>query len=158
MYRVHGDADGGIYFEPIYRDSPIAPRRGGGRRQRPPRRPDRSSHSGHIAPRPPTHGGYVTPYPPPTYLMHDPRMYGMDRGMDMRDGMRALGALVPAVGQLVSAFRRAPERPELSGDPDKDMSRVVDYIASNFERERSNAQTAGVLATAGAVMDVLASM
>lgn len=98
------------------------------------------------------------PYPPAPYPVHQPVAQQPAQGLDMRTALDAMGNLLPAVGKLVSAFRRAPERPTLTGDPEKDIASLADFIGENFDHSRTGAQTSGVLATAGAVMEILASL
>ena len=81
-----------------------------------------------------------------------------NQGMDMRTALDSLGALLPAVGKMIAAFRHPPDRPKLTGDPTKDIATVMDFVAENFDHARAGAQTAGVLATTGAVMEILASL
>lgn len=40
-------------------------------------------------------------------------------------GLKAIGALLPAFGQLLGAYRRSPERPEITGEPQRDGSPAV---------------------------------
>lgn len=79
-------------------------------------------------------------------------------GLDMRGALEAVGALLPATGKVIAAFRKAPDRPKLTGDPSKDMTTIVDFVAENFDHARSGAQTAGVLATTGAILEIIASL
>jgi hypothetical protein len=69
-----------------------------------------------------------------------------------------VGALLPVTGQLIAAFRPAPDRPALTGNPDRDLPSILEYVAENFDHARTGAQTAGVLGTAGAIMEILASL
>ena len=170
MYEVMNDASGGIHFFPLdddsldYRNGPPRPRP----RRRPPRprpRPRPPVIVQHAPPMP-----YPYPYPPPQYAQmpypmppHHPAAapYGQQPAagaVDMRVGLKAIGEFLPGLGQLLGAFRRAPERPKLSGQADRDMASLTDYIGETFERDRTGAQTAGVLATAGAVMKILAEL
>ena len=171
MYEVMSDASGGIHFFPLeeddYRNSRSRPR---------PRRPRPRSQNFRPAPRPRNPVEFQEappqpyqpmpyqmphapmPYPPMPYPGY-PVPYGQGpAALDMRTGLRAIGAILPGLGQLLSAFRRPPDRPQISGDPQKDIARLVDYIGDTFDRDRTGAQTAGVLATTGAVMEILASL
>ena len=96
--------------------------------------------------------------PPMAYPGYPPQQAQQQQGLDMGTALDALGALLPAAGKLISAFRRAPERPTLTGTPEKDMANMLDYMAETFDHNRTGAQTAGVLATTGAVMEILASL
>ena len=59
---------------------------------------------------------------------------------------------------MIAAFRHPPDRPKLSGDTAKDLANILDYMGEIFDHSRSGDQTAGVLATTGAVMEILAAL
>ena len=90
----------------------------------------------------------VPPSPPATLI----------QSMDMKTALDALGTLLPAAGQIISAFRDAPEQPTLTGQPEKDIAMLLEFVAESFEHSRSGAQTASIMATTGAVMEILASL
>ena len=89
----------------------------------------------YYGPQPAPYYGQPAPAPAPTRRGH---------GLDMRGALEAVGALLPATGKVISAFRKAPDRPKLTGDPQKDMTMIVEFVAENFDHARSGAQTAGV--------------
>lgn len=161
MYEVLSDNGGGIHFFPLddgHRNA--APRRRP-RGQRQPRAQFGFHHPQlpvqYAQPEPVQYApAPYAPMPHPAYAY--PAAYAAPAGVDMRSGLKAIGALLPVVGQLVTAFRRGPERPALTGMPDKDVAVMVDYVADNFEHGRTGAQAASVLATAGAVAKILADL
>ncbi len=164
MFEVVRDYDGNIMFVPMPRNSPPRPRRpyGGSPRPRRPtvvHQPPPAYPPAYPQGYPPMH--YPMPAPTAGYPMqpvpHAPHPGGA-MSLDMRTGMKALGALLPGLGQLLSAFRRAPDKPDLSGVPDKDLPRIVEYIADTFDHDRSGSQMTGVLATTGAVMQILGDL
>ena len=65
---------------------------------------------------------------------------------------------MPGIAQIVGAFRRGPDKPELSGDPTKDLPDIVDYISDMFEHSRTNDQMVSVLSTTSAVLDILGDL
>lgn len=164
MYEVISDDSGGIHFFPQddYRNAG-PPRRRPRRRPRPHAQPYPAPQPAPYHPQP----HYApTPYPQP-YPGHGmpPMPYGYPAGypqhgagLDMRAGLKAIGEFLPGIGQLFSAFRRAPERPTLTGQPDKDMASLADYIGESFDRDRTGAQASGVLATTGAMLKILAEL
>lgn len=150
-----------ILDDVMSRQSPVGGASGvGRRRRRRPRPPHGFQHPmfGHHTPiQYPAPVPVAQPIPAPVPVpASQPQQRG--QGLDMRAALDALGALLPAAGQMIAAFRHPPERPRLTGQPDRDLPEILDYVAGNFEHARSGAQTAGVLATAGAVMEILASL
>ena len=78
--------------------------------------------------------------------------------IDMRTALDALGALLPAAGKMIAAFRSPPEKPALTGQPEKDLAALMEYVSETFDHRRSGEQTSSVLATTGAVMEILAAL
>ena len=159
MFQVLADFDGNVLFAPVgRRDGPPLPRQPNQVRPRRPRGPRQPI----IVHQPPVH--YAPPpmqYPMVTQHPGYPVPYGPQQGLaglDMRTGMKALGAVLPGLGQLLSAFRRAPEKPEISGQPERDLPKIVEYIADTFDHDRSGSQMTGILATTGAVLQILGEL
>ncbi len=159
MYQVMSDSAGNIYLHSVDDDLRNA--------RRPTRRPRPN--------RPPLHGPLPTPYQHMPPMQHMPVPYppmpyppmqphpvqqqpqGL-AGMDMRTGMKALGAILPGLGHMLGAFRRAPEKPEVTGEPVKDLPILLDYISDVFDHNRTGDQMAGVLATTGAMLEILGTL
>ena len=162
MYQVMSDEAGNIMFLPADDDDIRNARRAVRRRSRPRRRP-RPSAPAHPQPAPYYAGPYqMTPppmqYPAPTQYPVPMPQGSPIAGIDMRTGLKALGALLPSLGQLLSAFRRAPDKPEMSEDTKRSFSDIVDYIDEVFRHDRTGEQMVGVLATTGAVMEILGEL
>lgn len=148
-----------IMDDVMSRQSRTASGAGGGRRRRRRRRHPRLPMI-YQAPNPMFNHHAPMPYPAPSPAAQPvPVRTAQDgQGLDMRGALDALGALLPAAGKMIAAFRHPPDRPRLTGQPEKDLPEILDYMAENFAHARSGAQTSGVLATAGAVMEILASL
>ena len=165
MYELLSDHSGEIHFYPVDDDdhrnaSPRVHRRRR-RRPRPAYRPVYHHYPAPYAPASYMPMQYAPmPYPPmPQHGQATPTSHNApSAGLDMRSGLKALGGLLPAFGQLVGAFKSAPERPLPTGQPDKDIANLTGYVADSFERDRSSSQTTGVLATAGAVLKIIANL
>lgn len=149
-----------IYHTSDLRQGPPGRRggRGNGRRRPPPivvHQPTRNQPWQQPQPQP---WQQPQPNPPPVAPQPPPIQVATTQGVDMRTALDALGALIPAAGKMIAAFRHAPDRPTLSGDMAKDMASLLDYVVETFDYKRGGDQTASVLATTGAVLEILAAL
>ncbi len=154
MFQVMTDSAGNLYYYPV--DNEPRNARPSRRPKHPPaheRRPQHPPYQ-HMQPYQPMQP--MQPYPPmqPFPMPQAPGMVGVD----MATAMKALGAILPGMGQTISAFRRAPDKPDLTGEPTKDLPNILEYISEVFEHNRTGDQLTGVLATTGAMLEILGTL
>ena len=163
MYQILQDSNGAIHFIDADGRNAPPPRAESGRRRR---RQDIFFHHGPAFPpmvpanphaQPIPYYGPAYPAQPVTQPVAQP-VAQPARSIDMRTALDAIGVLLPAAGKMIAAFRHAPEKPNLTGQPEKDLAALMEYVSETFDHQRSGAQTSSVLATTGAVMEILAAL
>lgn len=158
MNQVFVDDAGNIVciptIEPYYRNAVPPPRRP--RRPRRPRPYPRPSGPVFMPPMVP----HYPQQPTPPVVVSPPTTVSVPAiaGPNLQTGLKALAAVLPGAAQVIGAFRRAPGKPTLSGNPEQDLPNIVDFIADVFEHGRTNDQMVGVLATTGAILEILGDL